>query len=250
MDDEARVRALGLAALVTASLLLQGCAIAVVPVIAASTIARQQFSRTKRVPAAPARTDLPAPRPSLQINGLTALPAPADPVQQFVSHALAAASLGSTPSHSMVLSPQSTLERVSFMPCAAGQPLAVALDAGLGAGSAFMLGLRQLRAFDVEVLWIADEDQVPSLRAALKGKGHAAGGDGPILTTSPGFERKELVRREATRAFCIVAVAGARRSDVEELYAFLRKPDAALGLERYWNAGWFVLPSPSPIAER
>ena len=248
MDDEARLRALSLSALVAVSLLLQGCAAAVIPVIAASTMARKQRVGGRRAPAV--RTDLRAPTPSLQIVSRTALPAPNDPVQQFVSHTLAAASMGSTPGHSMVLSPESTLDHVSFMPCEAGQPLAVALDADLNAGPALMLGLRQLRAFDVEILWIADENQVGALRAALKDKGREAGGDGPILTTGVGVESKELVRREATRAFCIVAVAGARRADVEELYAFLRKPDFASGLDQYWNAGWFLLPASGAAAGR
>ena len=104
-------------------------------------------------------------------------------------------------------------------------------------------GLRRLRAFSVEVLWIADAGEVDGLRAALTKNGAWTNGDAPILTTGVGAERKELVRREAMRAFCVVAVAGARRSDVEELYAYLRNPAAALPLEPYWDAGWFVLPA-------
>ncbi len=160
----------------------------------------------------------------------------------FVNHALMIAATGATPARSMVLSPAATLDKVDFLPCAAGQPLAVAIDAGLASAPRLPEALRRLRSFSVEVLWIADTAEVDPLRTALKRSGAWTNGDAPILVTGVGAERKELVRREAMRAFCIIAVAGAKRSDVDELYGYLRDPAFAGALERYWNAGWFVLP--------
>lgn len=162
---------------------------------------------------------------------------------RFTNYALMVAAAGSKPKHSMVLSPSAKIEQPDFLPCAAGQPLAVAIDASLASAPMMVEGLRRLRAFNVEVLWIADASEVDALRAALTNSGAWKNGDAPILTTGVGAERKELVRQEATRAFCVVAVAGAQRKDVEELYGYLRDPITAAPLESYWDAGWFVLPA-------
>jgi hypothetical protein len=230
--------------LLAAPLCLQGCVVAVIPAIAASSIAKTQLGRKR---AAPVRTASVAAMPSgATLLPLKALPAPnraPDPTMQFTNYALMTAAGPARPKHSMVLAPSSRLEQVEFLPCADDQPLAVAIDAGLAAAPNMVEALRRLRAFNIEALWIADVGEVDRLRAALTGSGAWKNGDAPILTTGFGAETKEAVRREATRAFCVVAVAGARRGDVEELYAYLRDPIAAAPLERYWNAGWFVVPA-------
>lgn len=245
-----RGRSAGKKLLIFAPLLLQGCAAALIPAIAASSIAKSRLSGKRSVrgrqlavsPASPSSFG-----PGVTVTSLKSLPAPSiatvDPTLHFVNYALMAAATGTTPAHSMVLSPTSRVEKVDFLPCAAGQPLAVAIDAGLASAPSLTEALRRLRAFSVEVLWIADTSEVDPLRTALTKSGAWAHGDAPILTTGVGAERKELVRQEATRAFCVVAVAGAKRSDVEELYAYVRDPITAAPLESYWNAGWFVLPA-------
>ena len=231
-------------------LLLQGCAAALIPAIAASSIAKSQLSakraaRGRQLAASP--NGVPGFGTGATGTTLKALPPPSgamvDPTLRFVNYALMAAATGTTPAHSMVLSPASRVEKLDFLPCAAGQPLAVAIDAGLALAPNLTEALRRLRAFSVEVLWIAEAGEVDPLRAALTKSGAWAHGDAPILTTGVGAERKELVRQEATRAFCVIAVAGAKRSDVDELYAYVRDPITAAPLEGYWNAGWFVLPA-------
>jgi len=246
-----RGRTAGALSLVAAMLLLQGCVAAVIPAIAASSIVRSR-GKIKRHAVTGRGIVTPTAQAAMGTVGtlttLKALPPPTgattgDPTMQFVNHALMVAATGKLPAHSMVLSPQSTLEKVEFIPCDSGQPLAVAIDAGLASATRLTEALRRLRAFSVEVLWIADPAEVDPLRAELKRSGAWTNGDAPILVTGAGAERKELVRREATRAFCVVAVAGAKRSDVDELYSFLRDPIFAGALESYWNAGWFVLPA-------
>jgi hypothetical protein len=236
--------------LLTAPVLLQGCVAAVIPAIAASSIVKSQAGKKKPKPSRELVT--PGARamlgqPGAQLLPLKALPPPTapsvDPTLRFVNYALMAAAAGKNPAHSMVLSPEARVEKADFLPCDASQPMAVAIDAALASSPSMFEALRRLRAFSVEVLWIADAAEVDPLRAALTKSGAWAHGDAPILTTGVGAERKELVRQEATRAFCVVAVAAAKRSDVEELYAYLRDPITAAPLESYWDAGWFVLPA-------
>jgi hypothetical protein len=239
-----------IAILLTAPFLLQGCVAAVIPAIAASSIAKSQMGKgraaQRRQLVTPAgRAAMTGPR--VTVLPLTALPPPTSvtaPTMNFVNYALSIAATGKAPEHSMVLSTASRLEKVDFLPCAAGQPLAVAIDAGLASAPMMTEALRRLRAFSVEVLWVADASEVDALRTALTSSGAWKNGDAPILTTGVGAERKELVRQEATRAFCVVAVAGAQRKDVEELYGYLRDPIAAAPLESYWGAGWFVVAAP------
>jgi hypothetical protein len=233
------------ALLLIAPLLLQGCVAAVIPAIAASGIVKSQASKGQRAH----RRQLVTPPARAEAVGtllpLKALPPPtrvSEPTMRFVNYALSVAAAGNTPAHSMVLSPASRVDKVDFLPCATGQPLAVAIDAALADAPMMVEGLRRLRAFSIEPLWIADAGEVDALRATLTKSGAWTHGDAPILTTGVGAERKELVRQEANRAFCVVAVAGGRRADVEELYAYLRDPLAAAPLESHWDAGWFVVP--------
>jgi hypothetical protein len=243
-----RGRIARLSLLLGTPLLLQGCVAAVIPAIAASGIVKSQASKGERARKRQLATSTARPAkagPTATLLPLKALPPPtqvSEPTMRFVNYALTVAARGTTPAHSMVLSPASRVDKADFLPCAAGQPLAVAIDAALADAPMMVEGLRRLRAFSIEPLWIADTGEVDTLRATLTKSGAWTHGDAPILTTGVGAERKELVRQEATRAFCVVAVAGGRRADVEELYAYLRDPIVAAPLESYWDAGWFVLP--------
>ncbi len=151
---------------------------------------------------------------------------------------------------SAIIAPGTALEKPGFLACN-GQPAAVLIDADSAAasgGTATDLGedLITLRDAGVAVIWITDRAGA-TLRADLAASGlDGAGKDRILIATGAGEGRKQIVRQAAAREYCIVAIAGDRRSDADELYDYLREDIAAFALEKTWGAGWFLLPAPLP----
>ena len=56
-------------------------------------------------------------------------------------------------------------------------------------------------------------------------------------------DRKQLLRADANNDVCVVAIAGEQRGDFDELFDYLRNPDAAIGLDLMMDNGWFLVPS-------
>ena len=61
-------------------------------------------------------------------------------------------------------------------------------------------------------------------------------------------DRKQVRRWDAARNYCVLAIAGDKRSDFDELYDYLRNPDGAVALEHMFDNGWFVTPPPLVVA--
>ena len=69
-------------------------------------------------------------------------------------------------------------------------------------------------------------------------------GKDQFLLIRNGDDRKQLLREDANQDVCIVAIAGDQRSDFDELFDYLRDPNAAIGLDAMLGDGWFLVPPP------
>jgi hypothetical protein len=112
--------------------------------------------------------------------------------------------------------------------------------------------LAHLREAGVVVLWVsqASANRVIEIGDALRASGLDPTGRDPLLLVRHADERKQVVRADADQSVCVLAIAGDRRGDFDELYDFLRRPDAEVGLDHMFGNGWFLTPPPLRVAAR
>jgi len=256
----------GLAACALVAPLLGGCAAAVaVPLLAAGTIAVKSIKedgreRAEAVSAFAATTETPAAFASL--TTLTELPKPlpraAGPWAEFADYALdrSQAVGGADPVASALLASSSLAlpDRASCaVPTAA---VMIDLDEGPAAfqpapgalpSPGLVQNLARLREANVVVLWIssAEANRVSEIGDFLRNSGLDPTGRDPLLLARKADERKQLMRRDASASVCVLAIAGDRRSDFDELFDYLRDPRAAASLDFMLGDGWFLA---SPLA--
>jgi hypothetical protein len=113
------------------------------------------------------------------------------------------------------------------------------------APAALAEGLARLRQGGTVVLWIS---RLPAARAAdiaeaLRRSGLDPQGLDQLLLIRKRDDRKQLLRQDASKDVCIVAIAGDQRGDFDELFDYLRNPAAAVGLYPMMGRGWFLVPS-------
>jgi len=65
-----------------------------------------------------------------------------------------------------------------------------------------------------------------------------------VLAPVSANDRKEVLRQNAARDHCILAVLGDRKSDAAEAYDYLKTPESAYLLDTRWDSGWFLAPGP------
>lgn len=255
------------AALLLAGLLpaTSGCVAAVVPLAAGAVVARRVTTDKASRPAPPTAQASVASGLKVTPLALTELPRPDSVagandniVAAFRSYALAevekALAGGKRPS--ALLSRASDLRsdrancmatlsavfidldpgRDTFDPLAPGEP-----DRALAAA------LAELRAKDVQVVWfsrLGASFQEPT-RAVLAASGLDPAGADRLVLLSNLDERKQTRRDEAAKQLCPIALVGDERADFDELYLYLKQPEAALALDAMIGRGWFLA---SPFA--
>lgn len=185
---------------------------------------------------------------------------PSNPYNEFTNYALDKASKfeageGVT---SVILVPRVDIIKPRMMACS-GLPLAVVIDLDdsenndwskseiLYRQNGLAESLQQLRDAEIRIIWISNTSSVASDRIStlLNEAGLAAAGVNDFLFLDRGgSDRKQERRWEAARNYCVVAAAGDKRGDFDELYDYLREPDAAITLERMFGRGWFLTPAP------
>lgn len=238
-----------------ASLLLTGCVAAVVPIAAAGLIARKQLKLpSERLKRAPRKVDVavvgPAQSGSIQVLSTTSLPAPVPvaptPFDDFASYAIDQHKLGlaGEKRESAIMAPDSTLRAPTVVPCDQ-RPTAVIVDADLqSGGKPLAAALAKLRSEGLKILWVLDDGDDASVAPGALSQAGFAEGDAVLVKQGKG-QRKQLVRQLATIDHCIVAIAGRRRGDMDELYDYLKNPNTPVPSDVLWNQGWFLVPAPS-----
>ena len=96
------------------------------------------------------------------------------------------------------------------------------------------------------VAWISGlpADYVAGVGEALRASGLDPAGEDPLLLIRNREDHKQLLREEAHKDVCVIAIAGDGKSDFDELFGYLRDPAAAVSLDSYLGAGWFLTPPP------
>lgn len=241
-----------LVAVVAGSLVLQGCVAAVVPIAAAGMIARKRLKLpserlARKAPPAPAAPGAAQGAGTLQLLAMTSLPKPQpaapSPFEDFAGYALAQHKLGLAGERrdSVIMAPDSTLRAPTVVPCDQ-RPTAVMVDADLqSGGKPLATALATLRGEGVKVLWVLDDGDDATVAPGALAQAGFVEGDAVLVARAKG-ERKQYVRQLATIDHCIVAIAGARRGDMDELYNYLKVPTTPVPSDVLWNQGWFLIP--------
>lgn len=201
---------------------------------------------------------------SVQLTALTELPPPSGrfpmsggPWRDFAAYTLDRAKglAAGGDAVSALLTPEGvTRFQTQLRPCVAREAaVAIDLDPGASVFAPASAGhsspdiaaaVAQLREAGVIVLWVsqASANEVAGVAAALKASGLDPTGRDPILLVRNEDERKQVLREEANQTVCVVAMAGDRRSDFDELFDYLRDPRLATMFDGQIGAGWFIVP--------
>ncbi len=199
-----------------------------------------------------------APAEAITLTSLSALPAPTrlapDPWMEFVGYALAQVPAGAEQplGRSALLVSGASLELPRLRPCAARDP-AVIVDLDRAAETQranppqnLAAQLERLREAGIVVVWISGQPaaEVAQVAASLRASGLDPAGTDPLLLLRTPRDRKQALREEAALDVCPIAIAGDRKGDFDELFDYLRDPQAAAGLDSLIGSGWFIVPPP------
>ena len=93
-----------------------------------------------------------------------------------------------------------------------------------------------------------ETNEIMSIIREDTAKGLVTGEGDTLYLAGNGDYRKQTRRIEAASKSCVIAMAGDRKSDFDELFDYLRLPQAAFRLDPLFDAGWFLAPAPIPPA--
>lgn len=208
-----------------------------------------------------------APRVT-HLAGLTALPepsaveslrafAPTGGFADFIAYAREQAAIPAAGAerHSALLADPTGLEPAtracSIHPSAVLidlDPAGGALDTArpLAADPALAAELAQLRREGIEIGWVSNRtaDRAGAIRKALASAGLDPEGRDQLVLLRFAEERKQTRRDDFAKAHCVLAIAGDERADFDELFAYLRDPDAVTPLDSLIGKRWFLVPPP------
>lgn len=258
-------------------LVLGGCIAAAVPIAAGAVVAGKASQKRHDRGAGPARpappaaiaptraragtatADMPNARAVL-LTDMKELPPPSagDSYAAFAAFARdrAAAHSSAGGGNSVVLADGASLASPRFAACGTLAPAVVIdLDPGKATFDPAVPGegrpglpteLASLRAAGITVMWSSSltVDKAQAVYDRLRESGLDPVGIDRVLLVRQADERKQLRRLAATRDWCVIAIAGDRDGDFDELFDYLRDPDYAAPLAFLKNAGWFLAPPP------
>jgi hypothetical protein len=108
--------------------------------------------------------------------------------------------------------------------------------------------LRTIRGTGTAVVWLASLQDTSAKRVStiLKATGLDPLGIDPVLLLRGNETRKQQILLRADADWCVLAIAGDRKADFDEVFDYLRNPDGpvAIALEQYIGNGWFLVPPP------
>ncbi|UIP07078.1 hypothetical protein LY632_01365 [Erythrobacter sp. SDW2] len=117
--------------------------------------------------------------------------------------------------------------------------------------SALADALAKLRAAEIEIVWGTSltADRAGDVRNWLKRSGLDLAGKDRLLLLRYPEDRKQTRREDASSERCLIAMLGDERADFDELFDYLKNPDAAVGLDAMLGEGWFLAPVSQPQSE-
>lgn len=200
------------------------------------------------------------------IDPSQAIPDGASPYARLVDFALSreAARIGGRQLPSMVLAAGTNILSPDYVACG-DKPPAVVIDfdeSGGRSGDAGELSaqrrhvatlaadLARLRAAHFTVVWLSDVpfDQDQLVYARLLSLGLDPAGHDPLYSRLLPGDGRAGRQQEIAARFCVHAMAGDRKAAIFDGYDFLNAPELAGSIDPNWDAGWFLLPSPSQLA--
>ena len=228
--------------------------------IAAMGEERTAGSAIATAPVLPPALTQPAGRRDSPLLSELRPPAPTapDPWRDFVDYAAdkGAAAAGKARGRSVLLEAGTPIGLPKLRQCE-GKPPAVVLDLDSGAQAfapgaahtpspALVDGLARMREAGVVVLWITalPAGEVSAVAEALKTSGLDPAGSDPLLLVRSAADRKQVLREDAQRDVCVIAIAGDRKGDFDELFDYLRDPASGASLDYLLGSGWFIVPPP------
>ena len=176
----------------------------------------------------------------------------------FARHALSEAAKRDKgeAARSAVLVERVSLSQPQTISCDA-KPIAVLIDLDVAPGTpaemdierqnGFAELLETLRESGIRIVWLAETDErqlQPILDLLREGEEPVLRDTDLMLVGLPGSYRKQERRWALAQSHCVVAIAGDRKGDFDELYDYLRDQDYAIRLEAFTGRGWFELPHP------
>lgn len=127
-------------------------------------------------------------------------------------------------------------------------PAGGALDTGNPPGMDGLAdALKRLRGAGIKVVWSTalTADRAGDVRGWLRRGGLDPAGEDNLLMLRYTGDRKQTRRKDASQTHCLIALLGDERSDFDELFDYLKQPDAAVALDAMLDEGWFLAPVPA-----
>ena len=157
---------------------------------------------------------------------------------------------------SAVLVERVSLSQPQTISCDA-KPMVVLIDLDVAPGTpaemdierqnGFAELLETLRETGIRIAWLAETNETqlkPILDLLREGEAPVLRDTDLMLVGLPGSYRKQERRWALAQSHCVVAIAGDRKGDFDELYDYLRDQSYAIRLEAFTGRGWFELPHP------
>jgi hypothetical protein len=262
------------AALLAAALasMIGGCVVAALPLAAGAALAKRhsdlESAHIEHSAPAAATPVTGEARPALTLTALTALPPPdhaARPddiaVAAFAKYAIAQGQTTSASTRLSAILPSASALRVARTACGA-LPAAVIVDLDPGratfdplspgtANAALREHLTSLRENQIAVVWVSrlSVNFASAVRRSLAESGLDPQGADRLLLLPDLAERKQSLRDQVAKTLCPVAMLGDERADFDELYLYLKRPEAAVELDAMLGKGWFLAaPFAAPTA--
>lgn len=251
------------AAGLTLALACAGCVAAAIPVMAGGMVLKRGGSERSAAARPEEVSGVPvADVASVTLTDLTALPPPTPGSSGQANNAYAAlaefalATAGREGMRSVIVDPLALTSGGAMRSCPAQDP-AVLIDLDPGVVSfdpsdavttqpGLAEALAKLRAAGVVILWQSalDVGQSAAVYRALAATGLDPAGIDRLLLLSDQEQSKQDRRQAAARYNCIIAIAGDRRGDFDELYDYLKDPAQPLPIDATIGNGWFLVPPP------
>lgn len=105
--------------------------------------------------------------------------------------------------------------------------------------------LKTLREADIRIAWVSriGEGFADPLRMQLVRRGFDTAYSDLVAMPANLDQRKQTLREDLSKRYCVIAILGDDRADFDELYLYLKNDDAAFALDSIIGQGWFLDPN-------